>query len=127
MLRRKKVMKSKGSDSSISHGCRVLCFVLLLGGSAVLTVFPAGCATVGRDFPVSHVSEIEKGKTTQDQIRTLFGPPWRVGVEDGETTWTYGKYRYTLLGQKEAQDLVIRFDNRNVVSSYTFSTTKHEE
>jgi outer membrane protein assembly factor BamE (lipoprotein component of BamABCDE complex) len=120
-------MKSRDCRSSCSYGPRILFFALLLGWSAALSLVLAGCATVGRDFPVSHVSEIEMGKTTQDQIRTLFGPPWRVGVEDGQRTWTYGKYRYTMLGQRDAQDLVIRFDAHDVVVSYTFSTTKHEE
>ncbi len=120
-------MKSEASHFSSSHGPGILFFALLFGWSATLTLVSVGCATVGRDFPVSHVSEIQMGKTTQDDIRTLFGPPWRVGVEDGQRTWTYGKYRYTMLGQKDAQDLVIRFDDHDVVVSYTFSTTKHEE
>jgi hypothetical protein len=84
----------------------------------------AACATVGRDFPSSRVSEIEIGKTTQADIEKMFGPPWRTGIEDGQPTWTYGKYKYTLAGKTSTRDLVIRFDKNNVVSSYTFSTTE---
>ena len=86
-----------------------------------------GCATVGKDFPVDRVSEIQIGKTTQQDVREEFGHPWRVGIEDGQNTWTYGKYRYKLFGDASTQDLVIRFDNQNMVTSFTFNTTEHME
>ena len=87
----------------------------------------ASCATVGREFADSKVPEIRIGETTQDQVRRMFGTPWRVGLEDGQTTWTYGRYRYRLFGEASTKDLVIRFDKSNVVVSYTFNTTEHDE
>lgn len=90
-------------------------------------MFMIGCATVGHQFPVERVPDIRVGETTQAQIETIFGSPWRVGLEDGQTTWTYGHYRYKLFGQAETEDLVLRFDSRGVVVSYTFNTTEHEE
>jgi len=101
--------------------------IILLALLASLTLFTTGCATVGQDFPTARVSEIQIGKTTQQDIKAMFGSPWRVGVEDGKPTWTYGRYYYSAGGHKHAQDLVIRFDNRNVVSSYTYSTTDHDQ
>lgn len=94
---------------------------------AVLTLAMAGCATVGQDFPAQHVADIRIGQTTQQDIKQMFGSPWRVGVENGKTTWTYGRYYYSAGGQKQAQDLVVRFDARGVVSSYSYSTTDHKE
>ena len=67
--------------------------------------------------------EIEIGKTTRLQVQGLFGDPWRTGLEDGETTWTYGHYRYSLFGEGMTRDLVVRFDDRGVVSSYSFNST----
>lgn len=96
----------------------------ILGMSIV--VMTTGCATVGREFPVAYVDSIEKGTTTQEQIRDRFGAPWRVGLEDGQTTWTYGKYRYSLFGEPSTTDLVVRFDSRGVVASYSYSTTEYE-
>jgi hypothetical protein len=84
-----------------------------------------GCATVGTDFPVEKVSGIEIGKTTQQEILLQFGSPWRVGIEDGRTTWTYGKYKYRIIGDTDTTDLVIRFDSQNIVASYSFNTTEH--
>lgn len=109
------------------HNCRKLLFVFLGGLWAIFLILAAGCATVGRDFPAERVSDIQMGQTTQSQIRQMFGPPWRVGIEDGQRTWTYGKYRYTPFGETKTRDLVIRFDERERVVSYTFNTTEHQE
>jgi len=87
----------------------------------------ASCATVGSDFPSEQVDGIQIGKTTQAEIQEMFGSPWRVGVEDGLRTWTYGKYKYRLFGESNSKDLVVRFDENNVVVSYSFNTTEHGE
>ncbi len=95
-------------------------------GIGLLAIFLImGCAAVGKDFPVEKVSGIQVGKTTQQEILLQFGSPWRVGIEDGRTTWTYGKYKYRLIGDTDTTDLVIRFDSQNIVASYSFSTTEH--
>ena len=87
----------------------------------------SGCATVGQSFNVDAVPRVEIGKTSMDDVRRLFGTPWRTGIEDGDTTWTYGHYKYKLFGSAKTQDLVLRFDKQNIVSSYTFNTTEHDE
>jgi len=97
----------------------------VVGVTCLSFLLPA-CANVGREFPTARVSEIQVGKTTQAGVEAMFGKPWRVGMEDGQRTWTYGKYRYSLVGQSNTKDLVVRFDKNNVVSSYTFSTTEPE-
>ncbi len=102
-------------------------FARMIIVSTMLIMFFAGCASVGRDFPASRVSDIKIGETTQNDIRNMFGSPWRVGIEDGQRTWTYGNYGYGLFTEKSAKDLLIRFDDNYVVASYTFSTTEHGE
>jgi len=99
------------------------CLLVLMA----LVLAAIGCATVGRDFPVGRVPEIRIGQTNQAAVREMFGEPWRVGLEDGLATWTYGKYRYRLFGESDTEDLVVRFDTHGVVASYTFNTTEHEE
>ena len=94
---------------------------------SVVVMLCAGCATVGQDFPDYRVGEIQLNQTTQNEIRSMFGSPWRVGIEDGERTWTYGRYRYQAFGPANTKDLVIRFDKRGMVTSYTFNTTEHQE
>lgn len=106
---------------------RIQLLAILFSLSAILILLFSGCATIGQDFPASKVSEIKIGMTTQEEIRTMFGSPWRIGIEDGQRTWTYGNYSYGLFVEKKAKDLVIRFNDKNVVASYTFSTTEHSE
>ncbi|RJP94677.1 MAG: outer membrane protein assembly factor BamE [Desulfobacteraceae bacterium] len=100
--------------------CRMISFL------AVILV-ATGCANMGRDFADRRVLDIQIGKTTQDDLRDMFGSPWRVGIEDGKTTWTYGRYQYRLIGDSKTKDLVIHFNKDNIVSSYVFNTTDHQE
>jgi hypothetical protein len=97
----------------------------VLGAAAALLV--AGCLTVGREFPVEPVREIKIGETTRDDVRRIFGPPWRTGLEDGQRTWTYGHYRYAALGTTRTRDLVVRFDDSGRVASYTFNSSYPED
>lgn len=105
---------------SITRQRAVLTIILLLAISVLLSA----CFTVGKSFPDYAVPDIKIGKTTESEIRELFGSPWRTGMDDGDRTWTYGEYRYSLFGEAKTEDLVIRFDKDGVVSSYTFNTTE---
>lgn len=98
---------------------------ILLAASMLFLL--AGCANVGQEFPDQRASELVIGTTSQQQVQQMFGEPWRVGYEDGLRTWTYGKYHYTLLGSSSTKDLVIRFDRNNLVKSYTYNTTDHDQ
>ena len=98
----------------------------ILIGMMVLQL-SSGCASMGREFPAGQVSMIRIGETTRKEIRTIFGAPWRTGIENGQRTWTYGNYHYSLFGQGSTEDLVIWFDEGGVVSAYQFNTTKHKE
>ena len=94
---------------------------------AILLFSIASCATVGREFPVDAVNKIRLGQTSKEEINKILGPPWRIGLEDGNRIWTYGYYKYRLLGETTTRDLVIRFDSNGIVSSYTFNTSEIEE
>lgn len=97
---------------------------LRLAGLAMLLTAFVGCATVGQDFATHNVDQIQVGETTRAEIQSMFGEPWRTGVEDGKRTWTYGKYRWSAFGDAETTDLVVRFNSDGTVSSYVFNTTE---
>jgi hypothetical protein len=82
-----------------------------------------GCVNIGHEFPVDRVPSISIGETTRDDVRRAFGTPWRTGLEDGQRTWTYARYRYSILGAAQTRDLVVRFDEQGRVVSYTFNST----
>lgn len=99
-----------------------------LGGLVVMMILlTSGCATVGHEFPASQVSTIKIGETTQNDIYTTFGSPWRTGLDNGMKTWTYGNYYYSLFSDGSTEDLVIKFDKRGVVASFVFNTTKRSK
>ncbi len=83
----------------------------------------SSCITVGRTFRPDALDVFQIEVTTKAQIEALLGEPWRVGEEDGLETWTYGHYRYSVFGQSRTRDLVLRFDDRDVVVSYTYNVT----
>ena len=99
---------------------RLLTTVTLL---AALSLPVISCMpTVGRAFDVHQVRQIEIDKTTKVEIRQMFGDPWRTGLENGQRTWTYGEYSVNI-----TRDLVIRFDDKDVVKSYSFSSSVSED
>ena len=98
-------------------------FIVIL----IYTSFFSACITLGKNFPHSNVKSIRTGETTKNDIRKLFGSPWLSGINDGELAWTYGNYDYSLFGDRKAKDLVIRFYEKGIVTSYTFSTTEHND
>ncbi|MCW8895449.1 MAG: outer membrane protein assembly factor BamE [Sulfurimonas sp.] len=89
--------------------------------TALLTL--GGCARVGQDFKEHRVEQIKIGQTTQSDIINMFGQPWRKGIENGVTMWTYGRYTYRLIGETDTKDLIIKFDKDAKVKSYTFNET----
>ena len=102
---------------------RILRRIMTLTLLATLSLPFTGCTpSVGRPFPVQQVRQIEIGTTTKAEIRQMFGDPWRTGVEDGFRTYTYGEYSI-----KNTRDLVIRFDDKDIVKSYSFSSSYPED
>ena len=104
----------------------------------------SGCASVGNesiaDASRETVSEqLTKGKTTQAQVRQLYGDPMKTSFTDsGNETW---EYEFSRLRSKpinfvpylnavysgaegDKKSLVIFFDKRKVIQQYTISTSK---
>ena len=98
--------------------------VFLLGLSFLVLT---GCVTAGQNFRSDDLSWIVVNKTSQGEIQRILGEPFRVGVDAGSLTWTYGYYRYRLFGETRTKDLVIEFNRDGKVSSYTFNTSFPEE
>lgn len=96
----------------------------LLAAALGAALLAPGCLNVGRSFPTHEVAQLKIGQTTREQVRRSFGEPFRVGLEDGQPTWTYGHYHYSLFGHSVTRDLVLRFDPKGVVHSYTFNSTE---
>jgi len=102
---------------------RLLSGILLLTGA----VLPPGCATIGHNFAAERVVEIKIGQTSKTALLGMFGLPYRRGVEDGDSTWTYLHYKLKLFGEHlRTRDLYVRFDNAGTVKSFSFSSNLHD-
>lgn len=92
-----------------------------------LALLLSGCATVGRDFGSTDLGWIKPGETAKQDVLARLGDPFRVGMDAGDQTWTYGYYKYRLIGASNAKDLLFRFDGTGRVKAYTLNTTFQEE
>lgn len=86
------------------------------------------CATtykIGRNYPVEHVGKISIGQTNENDIRLLFGEPWRTGISNGNIVYTYC-YEELVFHHDDTIDrientLVVEFDETKVVRNYYFN------
>ena len=86
-----------------------------------------GCATIGRPFPPEQVRQVKLGETTKTQLLGYFGLPYRRGIEDGDSTWTYVHYKYRLFGERlRTRDLYLRFDPEGRVRSFTYNSNMED-
>lgn len=116
--------------------------VCLVGG--LLSALLSGCASVGNESiadatPESVSAQLIKGKSTQEQVRGLYGDPTTTSFTDsGNEIWQYDFSRmhskptnfipYVNLIQSGAEgdkkSLVVFFDKSKIVRQYTISSSK---
>ena len=95
--------------------------------AAAALVLVCSCATIGRSFPPERVSLIRIGETSNAQLLGHFGLPYRRGIEDGDSTWTYVHYKVKLFGENlRTRDLYLRFDERGIVKSFTYNSNMRD-
>lgn len=87
----------------------------------------SGCMTLGRSFDVAKVKAIEIGKTTEADLKALFGEPYRTGIDDGDETATWMHYRLSLFGDQRTRDLYVRFQRDGKVKTYSFNSNVQED
>lgn len=76
------------------------------------------CSNVGSNFDTNLVKQIQNGKTTIEDVEKLLGTPYKRGMQNGNSIWTYEYDQYRALGEKSSKDLAIVFDNKGVVKSH---------
>lgn len=101
---------------------------------AFLALFLGGCSTVqlGSDFDLrAFESKVQRGTTTQAQVRGWLGTPTGNGVHvdtSGERydewTYYYGNGRLPDMVNAEFKLLQIKFDKNGVVRGYNWSGGK---
>jgi predicted DNA-binding ArsR family transcriptional regulator len=89
---------------------------------AVLAV--TGCGTSGKEFNEVLYDSIQNGHTTQEEVESMFGLPFKKGVQNGKEIWVYEHNKYRLIGKDTSKDLVIIFDKAGVVETHQFMTSQ---
>ncbi len=80
------------------------------------------CGTLGKNFDSSRVQDIKNNQTTKAEILDWFGIPFKEGMENQYVMWTYQFDKYSA-GSTKSKDLVILFNDANVVKAYRYTTT----
>ena len=86
----------------------------------------AGCVTEGKDFK-SDVTWIKDGQTKNADVKMVLGAPHSVGNSGGKETWTYGFYRYKLIGKSLQKELKFYWNPDCSVSSFSFNSSFPED
>jgi hypothetical protein len=95
-------------------------------GSLLIFLLVVGCGSMGKDFSSDKVQNIQNNVTTQSEVLDWFGIPFKEGIENTHTMWTYQLDKYYLFGDTQSKDLVILFDENNIVKAYRFTSSIDE-
>jgi hypothetical protein len=86
------------------------------------------CATtykIGKPYASENVSKIVIGKTSQSDIISYFGDPWKTGILNGNVVYTYCYEEIVFYHDdsvdKNGNTLVIEFDDEKYVKHYYFN------
>ena len=90
----------------------------------IILFFLVGCGTVGKNFNSTQIKSIQNNVTSQAEILLKFSLPFKKGIENGQTMWIYEFDEWNILGPAESKDLVILFDEKNIVSAHRYTTSK---
>lgn len=81
-----------------------------------------GCVTRGKDF-TSDTNWIKVEQTTQAEVSSLLGAPYKVGNSGGTPTWTYSYYKLQLLGEDQTKDLKLYWSDDKKVKDFSFTSS----
>ena len=105
---------------------------MLKGSKLVIMVLISGflfsCSTtykIGKQYSTEHVSKIEIGTTSESDIKSFFGNPWKKGILNGNLVYTYSYeeivFRRNNAVEKTGNTLIVEFDEDKNVKHYYFN------
>lgn len=90
---------------------------------AVLSIFLAGCVSVGKNFDEGRLAQVHKGETTKQEVITLFGEPSATSVDSEGNEVMIWSYSVGSAFGADAKVLSVKTHNGKV-DSYTVSKSK---
>ena len=90
----------------------------------LILFFLTSChGTVGSNFDSSQVKNIQNNVTSQAEVLERLGAPFKKGVENKQSMWTYQFDIWNAIGPAQSKDLVILFDEKNIVKAFRYTTS----
>ena len=99
---------------------RYTTLIIFLGIILIL----AGCGTVGKNFNASKAKNIINGISTKEDIKIMFGKPFKTGIQNGKPIWVYEHHHYHLINKDTSKALIIIFGPDGVVLSHQFMSSE---
>jgi len=96
-------------------------------GFLVVSLTVIGCGTSGKDFNGTLFDSIQNDHTTQKQVESIFGRPFKKGFQNGNEIWIYEHDQYKALpifGEDTSKDMVVIFDESKVVKTHQFMSSQ---
>lgn len=107
---------------------------------AFILVLLMSCATgsssiiTGKDFDATYVDKVQKGKTTKNELLSLYGQPYGKSVQGSTEVWTYMYLRSeghasvgcgsgNVTGQSFQKNLSVEFDSSGIAQSVNYSVS----
>jgi hypothetical protein len=109
------------------EGGRISCLCRCVIRLGCLVFLLAGCVSVGAEFSTPTGEMIKNGVTTRAELLQRFGSPTQVGIENGDQSWTWLHVRAGVIGRTLSKALHVKFNERGVVKSYSYTSSLPEE
>ncbi len=85
---------------------------------ALTVLLLVACGSTGKDFDPALTENIVNGKTTREEIRSMFGEPYKTGIQNGHPIWAYEYHEYGLSENNPSRQLIVVFGPDDVVKSH---------
>ena len=97
-------------------------------GMLLIAALLAGCGGLrfGSDFPSPTKDMLVTGKTGKSDLLRFFGEPHQVGLDTGDPTWAW-TYASVSAGRELTKQLTVRFGDKGLVKSYSFTSNFPED
>jgi outer membrane protein assembly factor BamE (lipoprotein component of BamABCDE complex) len=117
-----------GQPTGLEPEPRRLAWLVFRGDQLIGYSVSSTFASDSTDFATDGLRELRRGRSTQDDVRALFGPPsgkaiHPIALDADGTRWTY-RVQWTADHQLHAKTLQVDFDRAGVVIDFDYSATQ---
>lgn len=101
--------------------------IFITFGFLMLSLIVIGCGTSGKEFNSDLFDSIQNSHTTQEEVESMLGKPFKKGLQNGHEVWVYEHNQYKafkILGDDTSKDMVVTFDENKLVKTHQYMTSQ---